>query len=70
MKQHKIKLAYVGLLSEALRRVYELSLSEQDEVKLDKALYSKPVLDKVRHMCKTDFNIRYNDKGCLIIRKK
>ncbi len=70
MKHRKIKAAYEGLLSEALRQVYALSLSEKEEVKLDKGLYSKPVLDKVRHMCKTDFSIRYNDKGSLIVRKK
>ena len=70
MKHKKIKPTYEGLLSEALRQVYELTLSGKDEVKLDKDLYSKPVLDKVRRLCKTDFIIRYNDKGCLIARKK
>lgn len=70
MKHQKIKPAYEGLLSEALRQVYELTLSGKDEVKLDKDLYTKPILDKVRHLCKSDFKIQYNDKGCLIVRKK
>ncbi len=53
-----------------IQEVYELNLSKFDELVLSKDVYPKPILDKIRHNCKADFIIKFNDKGNLVVRKK
>jgi hypothetical protein len=70
MKNKRLSITHDSLFYTAIQEVYELNLSSHDELILDKNVYPKPILDKIRHNCKADFNIRFNDKGNLVVRKK
>ena len=70
MKNRKLSITHDSLFYMAIQEVYELNLSKLDELILTKDVYPKPILDKIRHNCKADFNIRFNDKGNLVVRKK
>ncbi len=70
MKNRKLSITHDALFYMGIQEVYELNLSKFDELVLSKDVYPKPILDKIRHNCKADFIIKFNDKGNLVVRKK